>query len=607
MEGDFRVAEWLVRPQLNTLQGNGSPVRVEHKIMQVLVCLASRPGEVLSKEELIRTVWNGTFVTDEVLTRAIFELRRIFADDAKRPRIIETVARNGYRIIAPVQPQVVEEWRQTRTHHKLIWLLALVALTGSIFLLFQRFSRKKAAAARIRSIAVLPLENLSHDPEQEYFADGMTEALINDLSKIGALRVISRTTVVQYKTRQRSLPEIARELKVDAIVEGSVQRSGDRVRITAELIDGESDAHLWARSFDRKLSDVLMLESELAQAVASEIQVKLTPADVARVPSTHMVSRTAHDAYLRGRYFSSQKTKPALEQSITLYQQAINEDPQYALAYAGIADAYIVLDDDGEMPSSQANPKIRAAAMSAVAADPTLAEAHVMLADVKETEWDWAGAEKEYKRAIELNPGLARAHHWYAILLSSLKRNDEAISEIERAIDLEPLTPSLYAIQSETYYLAGRYDQALLIINTSPVLKESDPHAGFIAAMVYLRRGDYAKALSRIQATVDAEPGDAMCLAVLGYADAVAGKRPEALAILDELNRLGKNRYIEPGWLAMIWVALGNRDKALDFLDQDYRLHSSFLMSLGTNPAFDSLHSERRFQDLMHHIGLPSD
>jgi len=245
--------------------------------------------------------------------------------------------------------------------------------------------------------------------------------------------------------------------------------------------------------------------------------------------------------------------------------------------------------------------------MSAVAADPTLAEAHMMLADVKETEWDWAAAEQEYKRAIELNPGLARAHHWYAILLSCLKRHDEAISEIERAIDLEPLTPSLYVIQSETYYLAGRYDQALLIIKTSPVLKESDPNAGFIAAMVYLRKGDYAKALSRLHAAVDAEPGDAMCLAVLGYADAVAGKRTDALAILDELHRLGKNRYIEPGWLAMIWVGLGNKDKALDFLDEDYRLHSSFLMSLGTNPAFDPLHSERRFQDLMHHIGLPSD
>jgi TolB-like protein/DNA-binding winged helix-turn-helix (wHTH) protein/tetratricopeptide (TPR) repeat protein len=610
VEGDFRVGEWLVSPKLNTVHCDGRSVRIEPKMMQVLVCLANRPGEVLSKEELIQTVWKDTFVTDEVLTRAISELRRIFLDDAKQPHMIETVAKSGYRIIAPVQPLIVEEVPRTRVSHKLVLVLVLMVLTGSIlaFVLYDRSSRREAAAARVRSIAVLPLTNLSHDPEQEYFADGMTEALINDLCKIGALRVISRTSVMQYKATRKPLPEIARELKVDSIVEGSVQRSGDRVRISAQLIDGKTDAHLWARSFDRDLSDVLMLESEVAQAVVGEIRVELTPADVARVPSAHVVSRKAHDAYLRGRFaWSSRRTKRDLEQSISFYRQAIDEDPQYALAYAGMADSYAVLEDNGEMSASEANPRIKVAAMKAVEADPTLAEAHMMLADVKENEWDWAGAEQEYKHAIELNPGLARAHHWYAILLSALKRHDEAISEIERAVDLEPLTPKLYVNRSEVYYFAGRYDQALRTLNDSPTLTETDPAVRLLSAKMDLRTGNYGAAITKIRAVVDSELGDTNDLAHLGYAYALAGRRKEALGVLDELHRLGKNEYVNPGSIAMIWVGLGDKDRALTLLDEDYRLHSSFLMYLASDPVFEPLRSDSRFQDLLRRIGLPSN
>jgi TolB-like protein/DNA-binding winged helix-turn-helix (wHTH) protein/Flp pilus assembly protein TadD len=609
MQGDFRLGQWMVCPKLNTVQADGRSVRLEPKFMQVLVCLAARPGEVVSKEELIGSVWKDTFVTDDVLTRAISELRRILGDDAKQPRIVETVARNGYRIIVPVQLVIPDKLPRKTLNRKLVTVVVLTLLMSAILgvALYHRFSRRRAMAARVRSIAVLPLENLSHDPEQEYFADGMTEAPIDDLSKIEALRVISRTSVMQYKATRKSLPEIARELKVDAIVEGSVQRSGNQVRISAELIDGDSDTHLWEQSFDRDFSDVLPLESEVARAVAGEIRVKLTPADVARTPSTHVVSRKAHDAYLRGRYLWSSKSKSGLEQSINLYQQAIDEDPQYALAYAGMADSYIILENNGYMSASEANPKIKMAAMKAVAADANLAEGHMMLADVKETEWDWAGAEQEYKRAIELNPGLARAHHWYAILLSDLQRYDEAISEIERAVDLEPLSPSLYLVQSETYYLAGRYDQALQTLNTSPILQAADRGRDSVAGMVYLRKGDYAEAISKLHAVVDSRPGETGDLAFLGYAYALAGRKKEALAALDALQRLGKHEYVEPGWMAMIWVALGDKDKALALLNEDYRMHSSFLMSLRSDPVFEPLHSDSRFQDLLRRIGLPSN
>jgi TolB-like protein/DNA-binding winged helix-turn-helix (wHTH) protein/Flp pilus assembly protein TadD len=608
VEGDFWIGEWLVHPTLNTVHCDGRDVRIEHKMMQVLVCLANRPGEVHSKEELIRTVWKDTFVSDEVLTRAISELRRVFLDDAKQPQIIQTVAKSGYRILAPVRP-LVDKLPPRTWSRKLIPVLLLLVFTGSIltFVLYNRSSRRKADAALIRSIAVLPLTNLSHDPEQEYFADGMTEALINDLSKIGTLRVISRTSVMQYKATRKPLPDIARELKVDAIVEGSVQRSGDRVRISTQLIDGKSDEHLWARDFDRDLKNVLMLESEVAQAVAGEIRLGLTPADVARIPSAHVVSRKAHDAFLRGRYlWSSRRSKRELEQSITFYQQAIDEDPQYALAYAGMADSYAVLEDNGQMSASEANPRIKTAAIKAVEADPTLAEAHMMLADAKETEWDWAGAEQEYKRAIDLNPGLARAHHWYAVLLSTLKRHDEAISEIERAVDLEPLTPKLYVIRSIVYYFAGHYEQALKTLNESPTLKATDRAVRILSAKIDLRTGDYTTALSKIRAVMDSDPGDSKALALLGYSYAIAGRKKQALAALDELSRLGRQEYVNPGSIAMIWVGLGDKNKALTLLDEDYRLHSSFLMYLG-DPVFEPLHSDKRFQDLLRRIGLPSN
>jgi TolB-like protein/DNA-binding winged helix-turn-helix (wHTH) protein/tetratricopeptide (TPR) repeat protein len=606
VEGDFRLGEWLVRPRLGSVQCNGRTERIEPKCMQVLVCLANHSGEVVSKEELIRKVWADTFVTDEVLTRAISELRRTLSDDAKRPRLIETIPKIGYRIIAPVEPVVGDPPSRRASSRKLLAVLALLLVIGAIlaFVAYDRFSRKQALAARVRSIAVLPLDNLSHDPEQEYFADGMTEALINNLSKVGALRVISRTSVMQYKTNRKSLPEIARDLRVDAIVEGSVQRSANRVRITAQLIDGKTDAHLWAQSFDRNLNDVLMLESEVAQAVTSEIRITLTPADEARLPSPHVVSQKAHDAYLHGRYLWNTRTKQGLEQSISFYQEAIKEDSQYALAYAGLADSYILLENNGEMPATIANPEIQSAAIKAVAADPNLSEAHMILADAREMEWDWAGAEKEYKRALELNPGLARAHHWYAVLLSNLKRYDEAILEINRAVDLEPLSQRLYANQCQIYYLAGRFDEALLILNTSPILKRENPVARSISGMIHLKKADYRTAIPEFRTNVEIDRC-AQNLANLAYGYAVAGRREEAIATFHELQQLGEREYIEPGWIAMVWVGLGDKEKAVDLLQEDYRLHSSFLVFLGSDPVFEPLHSDSRFRDLLRRIGLP--
>jgi TolB-like protein/DNA-binding winged helix-turn-helix (wHTH) protein/Tfp pilus assembly protein PilF len=648
---DVRVGEFELDLRTAELRNHGQKFILQGQPFQVMAVLLERPGELVAREHLKKRLWpSDTFVDfDHSLNKAVNRLREALNDSAEKPRYVETIARRGYRLIAPVewigspppkaqlpasearcivqsssiQEQLTERRFASgllRRHFVAILVTMLVLLFAGLALLhwrggtnvsegqgrfisYNQFSRRRAAVAQVRSIAVLPLDNLSHDPEQEYFADGMTEALIDNLSKIGALRVISRTSVMQYKKTRKSLPEIAGDLRVDAILEGSVQRSANHVRITAQLIDGKMDAHLWARSFDRDLSDVLALESEVAKAVASEIQITLTPADVARLPRSHAVSQKAHDAYLRGRYLWNTRSKEGLEQSITFYQEAIKEDPQYALAYAGIADSYILLENNGQMTASRANSEMRMAAMKAVTTDPNLADAHMLLADVRETEWNWAGAEEEYKRALELNPGSARAHHWYAVFLSELKRFDEAVLEINHAVDLEPLSPRLQVTQSEIYYFAGRFDEALEVLR-SPIISSDSSAAHTVSGLIHLKKADFGKAIAELSANVEADRC-ADSIAYLAYGYARAGQKEEALASLQELQQLAKDGYVEPGLMAMIWTGLGNNDRALELLQEEYRLHASFVVSLGSDPVFEPLHSDSRFQAMLSRMGLP--
>ena len=650
---EVRLGEFELDLRTAELRNNGYRSILQGQPFQVMTVLLERPGELVTREELKKRLWpSDTFVDfDHSLNKAVNRLREALHDSAEKPRYVETITRRGYRLIAPVeriesppskaqlpasearpivQSSSIQEQLTERTFASRLLQNHFAAILGTVLVLLSsglaflhwrgefgtkisagegrfipndRFSRQPGGMAQIRSIAVLPLDNLSHDPEQEYFADGMTEALINNLSKIAALRVISRTSVMQYKATRKPLPEIARELRVDAVVEGSVQRSANQVRITAQLIDGKTEAHLWSRSFDRDLSDVLALESDMAQAIAGEIQITLTPADVARFPAAHAVSQKAHDAYLRGRYLWNTRTKQGLEQSISFYQEAIKEDPQYALAYAGIADSYILLENNGKMPASRANPEMRMAAMKAVTIDPNLADAHMLLADVRETEWNWAGAEEEYKRALELNPGSARAHHWYAVFLSELKRFDEAVLEINRAVDLEPLSPRLQVNESNIYYLAGRLDEALKVLG-SPIIRSDNSTARTISGFIHLKKADFGKAIAELRANEEADRC-ADSIAYLAYGYARAGQKEEALASLQELQQLGKDEYIDPGLMAMIWTGLGNNDRALELLQEDYRLHASLVVSLGSDPVFEPLHSDSRFQVLLSRIGLP--
>jgi TolB-like protein/DNA-binding winged helix-turn-helix (wHTH) protein/tetratricopeptide (TPR) repeat protein len=619
MAGGFRLAEWTVQPQLNTLERNGHTARLEPKVMQVLVSLADHHGELVPKEQLIRVVWADTFVTDEVLTRCISELRKALNDDPKQPRFIETISKGGYRLLPPVEPllgktQTEAPYRSRRavllslSGVLLLAALVLFGLPGLRKPLFEWFDRdhktRKTPAAR--SIAVLPLENLSGDASQEYFAEGMTDQLITDLAKIGSLRVISRTSTNQFKKTTKPLPEIAGVLNVELIVTGTVARSGDQVRITAQLVDGKNDTHLWAQDFERDLQNVLRLESDIAQDIAREIRVELTKEDGARLQASPTVNRPAHDAYLRGRFQWNKKTGKSLQESIKLYQQAMDSDPGYALAYAGMADSYIVLENDGRLSPTEANPLIRIAARKAVEADPNLADAHMVLADCKEREWDWSGAESEYRRAIELNPGLARAHHWYALLLLNMNRPNEAITEIQQAVDLDPLTDRLYVLEADIYYSAHQYDRAAQIIAMFEEPARHSLSVHYLLGKIGLAKKVYPDAISEFLVVTSAEPKEPDGWAFLTYAYAQGGKRKEALATFAKLGQLSRKRYVAPYWMALAWTGLGDHDKGMNFLNEAYRIRSSNLASIQSDSLFDPMRSDPRFLELLHKIGLPA-
>jgi serine/threonine protein kinase/tetratricopeptide (TPR) repeat protein len=467
---------------------------------------------------------------------------------------------------------------------------------------------RRATRGRIQAVAVLPLADLSEHLERDYFADGMTEALITDLAKISALRVISRTSVMQYKGVQRPLPQIARELNVDAVVEGSVLRSGNRVRITAQLIHAATDQHLWAESYERDLRDVLSLQSEVARAIAKEIQVKLTPQDQARLVSARAVDPEAYQLYLKGRFYWNKRTESSLKKSIAHFHQAIDLDPNYTLAYAGIADCYSLLGWDlfGALPPKEALPIAKAAANKALEIDDSLAEAHSSLAWTKLVfDWDWSGAENEFNRAIELNPGYAVAHHFYAECLAGMGRYNEALVEIRRAQELDPLSLIINSVVGWILYFGRQYDQAIAQFQRAIELDPNFWVAHWTLGRAYEGKEAFAEAVAEIQKAIELSAGSPLSLAALGHAYAVSGKRAEAQKVLDGLNESSEQRYVSPFGIAAIYAGLGEIDQAFQWLENAYQERSGWLIWLRADPVSDPLRSDPRFQDLMRRMNLP--
>jgi len=577
--------------------------------------LLARPGELVSREELQRKLWPAdTFVDfDHGLNKAVNKIRDALGDSAESPRFVETVARRGYRFLAEVRDADAAAMRPAEPAPRKRIALRPVWQIGSLMLLLLlaifiswRFYPRIPPSPVIRSLAVLPLESLSADASEDYFADGMTDELITDLGQISALRVISRTSVMAYKRARKPLPQIAHELNVDAVVEGTVLRSGNQVRITAQLIQAADDKHLWARSYEGNLRETLALQNDVARAIADQVRINLTPREQSILKTARPVNPEAYEAYLRGRYFWNKRTADGLQKAIEYFDEAIQKDPEYAQAYAGLADSYALLgnSDFTVLRPQEAYPKAKAAATRALELDNSLGEAHTSLAfSLGVFEWNWDAAEKEFRLAIALNPGYATAHQWYAMYLSGLGRFDEAITELRQAVSLDPLSLIISADLADVLFAAKRYDES---IQQSRKTTEMDPNfaiAHYELGQALAQKKMYSAAITELQKANKLSGGDITCLAGLAYAYAASGKSDEALKLLNELKGRPNHRSQYAVDEALVYASLAEKDQAMAALEEAYQEHFDILVL--QSPAFDPLRSDPRFRDLMRRIGLP--
>lgn len=605
------------------LRKNGARIKLQDQPFRVLSTLLQHPGSVVTREELRQELWPAdTFVDFEHgLNAAVKRLRDALGESAENPIFIETLARRGYRFNAPVDrrntraiaeplisPPATPHLLRRRYLFGLVgFAVAIVAVAAVWNLVGINQSRTAAGGEAIHSLAVLPLENLSRDPEQEYFSDGMTEALISQLSKIGPIRVISRTSSMRYKGTNKSLPEIARELNVDGVIEGSVMRSGSRVRIVVQLIQGRSDQHLWTEMYERDLSDVLRLQSEVAQAVALQVRIELTPAERSRLRSASAVNSEAYEAYLKGRSHEYGGTQVALRQAQAYFEEAVRTDPKFALGYVGLADTYLELGDFRWLSPQEAYRRGSEAIHKALSLDEGLAEAHSTLGYLDwEYGWNWEEAERELRSAIDLYPNYLVGHEFLLSYLASSGRHREAMAEVETMRRLDPVFPSINLDDAHVYYHQRDYkslvDVALKSVAANPNLWLSH----YFLAVGYEGSGRPAQAVPEYQKAVELSQRDSDTIAGLAHVYAIMGRVSDAQKLLGELQRQSRVTYASPYMIAAIYSGLGQKEKALEFLEKAYQEKSPDLAYfLRADLRMDALRSDPRFQDIWRRVGLP--
>jgi TolB-like protein/DNA-binding winged helix-turn-helix (wHTH) protein len=627
------------------LRKAGVRIKLHGQPFEVLAMLLERPGETVPREELRQRLWStDTFVDfDAGVNTAINRLREALGDSAENPRFIETLPRRGYRFIAPVGAEVpgradsispktpfpgagqtVAPLHRRGIKVLVVGLVVVVALLIGLALISVRERLLGQPHARhIESLAVLPLVDLSGNSEQDFFADGMTEALITDLGKISALRVISRTSVVQYKGTKKPLPEIARELNVDALVEGTVLRSGNHLRITANLLQASPEKHLWAESYESDAGDILTLQGQVAQAIAREIQVKLTPEEQKLLGSARPVDPQAHDDYLRGRYFCDKDTREPVEKGIKYFELAIKEAPSDPLGYAGLANCYALLSWGGDifvgdLTPAETMPKARDAASQALRLDENLAEAHTSLACVEMIlNWNWTGAEREFKRAIELNPSYSAAHVWYAHYLAAMGRSDESVAEAKRSLELDPLSEFTMDFSEWAFYLDRHFDLATEQSRKTFELAPEMPWSYYDFGQIYEwtgRRREAIEEYTKAQEVFGLSPSR---LAELRTAYQQSGENAywrRTLEFCQEASTLHRKfgavsgygwcDYVKDLYIALLHERLNEFDAALQSLETASAKHETELIYLNIDPQWDPIRSDPRFQSLLRRIGL---
>jgi TolB-like protein/DNA-binding winged helix-turn-helix (wHTH) protein/Tfp pilus assembly protein PilF len=641
----IRFGAFEVDLRSSEMRKSGMRLKLAEQPFRILAMLLENPGEMVTRDELRERLWPGdTFVDfDHGLNNAVLRLREALGDSSEHSRFVETVPRRGYRFIAPVEEVTRPDARKPDSESpkpvngsghlaagrasvppsirisslsltkRTLFIAGLVTLATALFAVVTlHFVRAGSAvdprARPLQSLVVLPFENLSEDKDQQYFTDGMTDELTAHLAKIRQLRVISRTSAMGYKGTHKTLSEIARDLNVDAIVEGTVLRSGNRVRITAELVQVSTDRHLWAETYESPIGDVLALQSQVATAIANEIRVNLTPEEQRSLANSRPVSAEAYENYLKGRYYWNKRSEEGLRKAIEYFQAATEKEPGYALAFAGLADCYSIIGSAiiGDVSAQEVAAKARAAALKATQLDPALAEAQTSLATVRfNYDWDWNAASTGFQRSIELNPGYATAYQRYSLYLMAMGRTQESLFQMNRARDLDPLSISTNFSLGWRLFMARQYDQAIEQLRNT---LEMDPNFALprsVLGQAYERKGLYPQAISELQKAVTVSHGSPAMLGALGHAWASAGNKAEAEKILVQMNEASKTRYVSPFYVAMVYAGLHQDDNALAWLDKAYNDRSNAVIFLKVDQAFDGLRSNARFQALLTRLAQP--
>ncbi len=623
----YEFGPFHLDPARRLLLRDGRPVALTPKAFDTLLLLIQRNGELVSKDELMHTLWSDSHVDDANLTQTVFMLRKALGETATDPEYVVTVPSRGYRFAANVaQPSpnglparttvgAADELPELLPHKTSAFRLEPIALLAALSLVILFFSlgwyrfRPQPAANGKTVLAVLPFENLTGDASQDYFSDGLTEEMIIQLERLDSahLQVIASDSSMGYSEERGRLQQISGQLGVQYLLEGSVRRNSNKIRVSAKLIRKRDQAYLWARQYDRELSNVLVLQSEIAHNIADEIRLAVgdSPNSAIRIPqpARSPPKFEVYDLYLKGRYFWNRRTPQALQQAIACFQEATQKDPSYARAYAGLADSYALYSGYSLHPATEIMPKARAAAVHALLLDGQLAEAHASMAVVaQDYDWDWQTAEKEYKRAIELDPNYATAHHWYAEYLGLQGRFEEAFTEMARARRLDPLSLIMATDNAAIFYYARQYDRAIDQFRSVLDMEPNFPRAHMVI-YAYVQKGMFAEALSENTRwrSIDDAPWS---WSVLAYVYGRSGQPGRARAVLAQLEELYRRGQMDPVPILWGYVGVGDKDQAFSWLEKAYQQRSSGLTNLKVNPLYDPLRSDPRFQAVLRRIGL---
>ena len=624
----FQFGNFVLEASQHSLKKGTQQIHLRPKAFETLLYLVKHHGSLVKKQDMLDDLWPNVIVTENTLSHCIDEVRRVLQDDAQEPTFIRTIPRVGFKFIAVVkelktdenktviddsevdeqrgniQSEAIVNQEKNPTGKKriLVGMIVIILITLLTVIIFSLLYDK---SKKINSIAVLPFINLNVEPEEEYFADGMTETLISNLGKVKSLKVISRTSVMTYKNASNSLPEIARQLNVDAIVEGSVLNANGHVRVTAKLIMANTDKLLWVKSYKRDLKDIMKLQGELANEITSEIKLELTPEEHTSVTASKSVNPKAYIAYLKGRYFWNMRTSEGFEKAKEQFLKAIAIDSGYAPTYSGLSDTYILQGNYGIIPSHEATLKAKKYVTKALELDNTLAEAHVSLSACLYNEWNIAGAQKELERAIKLNPNYATAHQWYAFLLVQSGRMDEGIIEMKKAMELSPLSLRIQVDVGRAYFWARQYDKAISQYKEALELNSNFPPAHSLLGLAYLKKGNNENAITELKKGM--ELGKSTISMWLGYAYALAGDTIKANSFLKVLVNRWNEWHDGAEDIALIYEGFNNKVKALEWLKKAFDERNIELLSLKVDPLWDTLRSNPYFQDLLENIEIQVD